>query len=81
MRAAAFTSAFCRSIKNLEGLAEGIREELDNAARAEALPDRMAALERIAALSKRLRSKCNRELMELQRLNDGTLERTNPSQQ
>ena len=67
--------------KDMENLAEGIREELDNAARAEALADRMAALERIAALSKRLRSQCNRELMELQRLNDGTPERTNPSQQ
>ena len=56
----------------MESLAEGIREELDNAARAEALADRMAALERIAALSKRLRSKCNRELMELQRMNETT---------
>ncbi|MBK9176602.1 MAG: hypothetical protein IPM46_09750 [Flavobacteriales bacterium] len=67
--------------KDMENLAEGIREELDNATRAEALADRMDALERIAELSKRLRSKCNRELMELQRLNDGTPERTNPSQQ
>ena len=62
--------------KDMESLAEGIREELDNAARAEALPDRMAALERTAELSKRLRSLCNRELMELQRMN----EPTNPSQ-
>lgn len=69
-----------RTRKDMESLAEGIREELDNATRAEALPDRMAALERIAALSKRLRSKCNRELMELQRLNDGIPERTNPSE-
>lgn len=65
-----------RTRKDMENLAEGIREELDNAARAEALADRMAALERIAELSKRLRSKCNRELMELQRMN----ETTNPSQ-
>lgn len=62
--------------KDMESLSEGIREELDNAARAKALADRMAALERIADLSKRLRSKCNRELMELQRMN----ETTNPSQ-
>ena len=62
--------------KDMENLAEGIREELDNAARAEALADRMAALERTAELSKRLRSLCNRELMELQRMN----EPTNPSQ-
>lgn len=65
-----------RTRKDMENLAEGIREELDNAARAGALADRMAALERIAELSKRLRSKCNRELMELQRMN----ETTNPSQ-
>lgn len=66
-----------RTRKEMESLTEGIREEVDNAARAEALADRMAALERIAELSKRLRSKCNRELMELQRMN----ELTNPSQQ
>ena len=65
-----------RTRKDMENLAEGIREELDNAARAEALADRMAALERIAELSKSLRSKCNRELMELQRMN----ETINPSQ-
>lgn len=65
-----------RTRKDMEILAEGIREELDNAARAEALADRMGALERIAGLSKSLRSKCNRELMELQRMN----ETTNPSQ-
>lgn len=65
-----------RTRKDMENLAEGIREELDNAVRAEALADHMAALERIADLSKRLRSKCNRELMELQRMN----ETTNPSQ-
>ena len=65
-----------RTRKDMENLAEGIREELDNAVRAEALADRMAALERIADLTKRLRSKCNRELMELQRMN----ETTNPSQ-
>jgi hypothetical protein len=70
-----------RTRKDMESLAEGIREELDNAARAEALADRLATLERIAELSKHLRSMCNRELMELQRLNDGTPERTNPSQQ
>lgn len=58
--------------KDMESLAEGIREELDNAARAEALPDRMAALERTAELSKRLRSKCNRELMEMQRMKETT---------
>lgn len=62
--------------KDMECLADGIREELDNAARAEALPDRMAALERVADLSKRLRTLCNRERMELQRMN----EITNPSQ-
>lgn len=56
--------------KDLESLAEGIREELDHAARAVTLPDFMAALERTAKLSKRLRSKCNRELLDLQRLND-----------
>lgn len=56
-----------RTRKDMESLAEGIREELDNAARSHTLPDRMAALERIAALSKRLRSLCNRELMEIQR--------------
>lgn len=65
-----------RPPKDMDSLAEGIREELDNAARVEALADRMAALERIAELSKSLRSKCNRELMELQRMN----ETTNPSQ-
>ena len=65
-----------RTRKDMENLAEGIREELDNAARAEALADRMAALEHVAELSKSLRSKCNRELMELQRMN----ETTNPSQ-
>lgn len=65
-----------RTRKDMENLAEGIREELDNAARVEALADRMAALERIAELSKSLRWKCNRELMELQRMN----ETTNPSQ-
>ncbi len=70
-----------RTRKDMESLAEGIREELDNAARAGALADRVAALERIAALSKNLRTKCNRELMELQRMNDGTPERTSPSQQ
>ena len=58
--------------KDLESLAEGIREELDNAARAEVLTDRMAALERTVELSKRLRSKCNRELLDMQRLNDET---------
>lgn len=62
--------------KDLESLAEGIREELDNVAWAEALPDRMAALEHVAELSKRLRSKCNRVMMEMQRLNKPT----NPSQ-
>ncbi|HRH71331.1 MAG TPA: hypothetical protein PLB89_17650 [Flavobacteriales bacterium] len=70
-----------RTRKELESLAEGIREELDNATRSHALPDHMAALERIAALCKRLRSLCNRELMELQRLKDGIPKRTNPSQQ
>ena len=70
-----------RTRKDMDSLAEGIREELDNAARAEALADRMATLEHVAELSKRLRSMCNRELMELQRLNDGTPERTNTSQQ
>lgn len=70
-----------RTRKDMESLAEGIREELDNAARAEALAVRVEALEHVAELSKRLRSRCNRELMELQRLNDGTPERTNPSQQ
>ncbi|MEZ4806623.1 MAG: hypothetical protein R2815_04025 [Flavobacteriales bacterium] len=60
----------------MENLAEGIREELDHASRAETLLDRMAALERTAELSKRLRTKCNRELMEMQRMN----ETTNPSQ-
>ena len=59
-----------RTRKDMDSLTEGIREELDNATRAEALADRMAALERIAELSKRLRSKCNRELMELQRMNE-----------
>lgn len=58
--------------KDLESLAEGIREELDNAARAEALADRMAALERTAELSKRLRTTCNRELMEIQRMKPPT---------
>lgn len=58
--------------KDLESLAEGIREELDNAVQAEAFPDRLAALERTAELSKRLRSKCNRELMELQRMKETT---------
>lgn len=58
--------------KELESLAEGIREELDNAAWAEAIRDRMAALERAADLSKRFRTKCNRELLDLQRLNDET---------
>lgn len=58
--------------KDLDSLAEGIREELDNAARAEALPERMAALERTAELSKRLRSKCNRELLDMQRMNNPT---------
>lgn len=58
--------------KAMESLAEGIREELDNAARAEVLADRMAAMERTAELSKRLRSKCNRELMELQRMKETT---------
>lgn len=61
-----------RTRKDMENLAEGIREELDNAVRAEALADRMEALERIAELSKRLRSKCNRELIELQRMNEPT---------
>lgn len=61
-----------RTRKDMENLAEGIREELDNAARAESLPDRMVALERTAELSKRLRSKCNRELMELQRMRETT---------
>lgn len=63
--------------KDMESLSEGIREELDNAAQAKALADRITALERTAELSKRLRSMCNRELMELQRLN----ETSNPSQQ
>jgi len=76
MRFRAVTSAFCHSLKDMESLAEGIREELDNAARAEALVDRLTALEHTAALSKRLRSMCNRELMELQRMK----ELTNPSQ-
>ena len=61
--------------KDLESLADGIREELDHAARAETLPDRIAALERTAELSKRLRSKCNRELLDLQRLTDQTTPR------
>lgn len=56
----------------MENLAEGIREELYNAARAEALADRIASLEHIAELSKRLRSVCNRERMELQRINEPT---------
>jgi len=58
--------------KAMESMAEGIREELDNAARAEALADRMAALERTAELSKRLRTTCNRELMEIQRMKPTT---------
>lgn len=65
-----------RAWTEMESLTEGIREELDNAARIEALPDRLAALERVAELSKRLRTLCNRERMELQRMN----ETTNPSQ-
>ena len=77
MRADSTTSTFCQALKGMESLAEGIREEVDNATRADALADRMVALERIAELSKSLRSKCNRELMELQRMNQPT----NPSQQ
>ena len=65
-----------RARTEMESLAEGIREELDNAARVEAVPDRMAALERVADLSKRLRTLCNRKRMELQRMNLTT----NPSQ-
>ncbi len=61
-----------RKRSDMDSLAEGIREELDNAARAKALAERIAALERIAELSKRLRSECNRELMELQRMNETT---------
>jgi len=58
--------------KDMESLTEGIREELDNAARAKALADRITALEHVAELSKRLRSMCNRELMELQRMKEPT---------
>lgn len=48
-------------------MAEGIREELDNATGAATLADRMAAMQRIASLTKRLRTLSNRELMELHR--------------
>jgi hypothetical protein len=56
----------------LERLAEGIREELDNAAHAEDLTDCRAALLRTAEISKRLRSKCNRVLLDMQRMIDET---------
>lgn len=72
MRADAGAFVFCRSLKDMESLAEGIREEMHNSVRAKALADRIAALEHVAELSKRLRSKCNRELMELQRMNKPT---------
>lgn len=58
-----------RTRKDMESLAEGIREEVDNLARVEALPDRLHALDRIAQLSKHLRTLCNREAMEVQRMN------------
>jgi len=53
----------------VESLAEGIREEVDNAARTEILADRIAYLFRTASMCKMLRTKCNRELMELERIN------------
>lgn len=65
-----------RTRKDMESLAEGIREEVDNLARVEALPDRLHALDRIAQLSKHLRTLCNREAMEVQRMN---LDRSKPT--
>jgi hypothetical protein len=52
----------------MECLAEGIREELDNAVRADTLTDRMAAFTRTASLSKQLRTACNFAIMELRRI-------------
>jgi hypothetical protein len=60
---------FCHPLKGMESLAEGIREEVDNAARTEILADRIAYLIRTASMCKKLRTKCNRELMELERIN------------
>ena len=53
--------------KAMESIAEGIREELDNATRAATLADRIAAMQCIASLTKRLRTVSNREQMELHR--------------
>ena len=73
MRAHVITSALVQRLqKDMENIADGIREELDNATRTEAMTDRVAALIRIASLSKRLRSACNRTVMELQRTNNKT---------
>jgi len=73
MKANGITLALVQRLqKDMECLADGIREELDNATRAEAMIDRVAALNRIASLSKRLRSACNRTVMELQRTNNKT---------
>ena len=58
-----------RQAMAMESLVEGIREGLDNAARAERLADRMGYLKGAASLCKILRTNCNRALMELERTN------------
>lgn len=65
-----------RARTEMECLAEGIREQVDTVRRVEAVADQLDTLERIAGLSKRLRTLCNRERMELQRMN---LDKSNPT--
>lgn len=59
-----------RHRSEIEAIAEEITELVVDLARAATIGDRMAATERIADLSKRLRSLCNRDLLDLQRLQD-----------
>jgi len=62
------TSAIVQRLqRDMESIADGIHEELCNAARNEIPADRLSAFERIASLSKRLRSACNRTALELRR--------------
>jgi len=68
MRGRDCAGSLCYSLKDMERLVEGIREGLENAARADCLADRMECLMQTASMCKTLRTKCNRALMELQRI-------------